>query len=149
MSTVIVSACTRLKLLQVSPTSRRLLHTKVSFGLHRGLRKGTELSLSTTGQRALQTHPCRGSHTCQNPRVYLQRDVISHSVPLMSAEGGRLMEVKLSFRREHSCLSVLYTTHTHTHARTHTHTHAHTHAHTHFTAPRLRSATSASARRSR
>lgn len=105
MSTVIESAYTRPKLLQVSLTSSQLLHTKVSFSLHRRLHKGTETSLSTTGPRALQSPP-RPSHLPQSETPPAAGRNFTHSAPLMSAEGGHSMEVKLSFRREHSCLSV-------------------------------------------
>lgn len=64
MSTVMVSAYARPKLLQV--TSNQLLYTEVSCSLHRSLHKGTKTSLSTTGLRALQILPRRGSRTCQN-----------------------------------------------------------------------------------
>lgn len=55
-------------------------------------------------------------------RLRPQPGGISHSTPRMSADGGHWMEVKLSFRRQHSCLSVrlLYVHHSlslsHTHA---------------------------------
>jgi len=50
----------------------------------------------------------------QSENSTYSRDVISHCAPLMSADGGHLMEVKLSFRWECSCFisSPPHTTHT-------------------------------------
>lgn len=122
-------SCNGLVWPQISRSTQRLAWASIRVSA-----KSQWPFLSTTGQAALKIHHRRGSHTCQSPKLRLTQGCdFAQSASRCQLKEDIWWRLKLSFRWEHSCLLVLLCTQP-------------THI---FTARRLHSARSASARRSR